>query len=144
MAVTDDAQQWYQQGGKFKQQLDEIVNIARGGVEREPESTTIEKPVEVLEEIPTEPELEKKPELAGYMEKVEKAAEVATPVVDDYTQQVLIQSANPQKPKVTIPLSEEQIKEGLHHKVWESIRWLAEWCYRQLKLLHGAFKLEKS
>jgi hypothetical protein len=137
MAVTDDAQQWYQQGGKFKQQLDEIVNIARGGVEHEPESTTIEKPIEVMEEVPTEPELEKKPELAGYIEQVEKATELATPVVDDYTQQVLMKSPDMQKQEVKLPLTEEQIQSGLHHKVWESIRWLAEWCFRQLKLLRG-------
>lgn len=137
MAVTDDAQQWYRQGGKFKQQLDEIISIAKGGAESEPESTAVEKHIEVMEEIPTEPELEKKPELAGYIEQVEKATELATPVVDDYTQQVLIQSPNLQKPEVILPLTEEQIQAGLHHKVWESLRWLAEWCLRQLKLLRG-------
>jgi len=135
--ASDDWQKTYNQGGKFKEQLDEIISIARGGVEHEPESTTVEKPIEVMEEILTEPELEKKPELAGYIEKVEKAAELATPVVDDYTQQVLMQSPNMQRPEVKLPLTEEQIQAGLHHKVWESVRWLAEWCFRQLKLLRG-------
>lgn len=100
----------------------------------------VEKPVEQAEEIPTQVELEKKPELSGYMEKVEREAELMKPVQDDYTQQVLIKSANPQNVTVTLPMTEDEMMSGLHGQVWESFRWLAEWCVRQIKLLHGKVK----
>ena len=89
--------------------------------------------MEVAEEIPTSPELE--PEVEGYIEKVEKDPELMKKLADDYVKTVGMQSANPQNPKVQIPLTDDQIKDGLHHKVWEAIRWLAEWCSRQLKIL---------
>lgn len=112
-----------------------------GGKERmEAGAASGKEPVEV-EEIPTEPEvekaIEKAPELAGYIEKVEKAAELTKPVTDDYTNQVLLGSANPQQVTVKLPLTEEEVSEGLHHKVWEGIRWLAEWCVRQVKKFGG-------
>lgn len=90
-------------------------------------------------EVPTSPETEK-PELAGYVENVEKQVELPHPVVDDYTGQVLLSSANPKSAVVTLPMTEQQVTEGLHHQVWESARWLAEWCVRQIKLLHGKVK----
>lgn len=136
----DDFQNQYNQGGKFAKQLNEIATAMKGGSpEHEPASAEVSasKPVEEIREILTEPELEKKPELEGYTEKIEKAAELTKPVVDDYTAQVLLGSANPLSPVVKLPLTESQIEEGLHHKIWESIRWLAEWCVRQVKLLHG-------
>lgn len=34
---------------------------------------------------------------------------------------------------VVLPLTEEEIEEGLHHKVRDSIRWLAEWCLKIIK-----------
>jgi len=83
------------------------------------------------------PEVEKKPEVAGYIEKVEKDMEVAAPVMDDYTQQVLMSPAAPQNPTVTLPLTDDQVQLGLHQQVWASIRWLAEWCVRQIKMLGG-------
>lgn len=88
---------------------------------------------EMVEEIHVTPEIEKK--IEGYVEKIEKEAELQKPVTDDYTQQVLINSSAPQNPKITLPLTDDQIQQGLHHKVWEAIRWLAEWCVRQMKML---------
>lgn len=93
-------------------------------------------------EIPAVPEVEKKLEEEGYIEKVEKEAELAKPVVDDYTQQVLMAPPR-QKATPTLPLTEEEVKEGLHHHVWEAIRWLAEWCVRQIKLLHGMVRYKE-
>ena len=111
----------YNAGGHFKEQVE---TAARGYKER---------PKEVVE-IPATPEVG--PETEGYMEKVEKEAELAGPVMDDYTQQVLLKPAQ-QATKVTLPLTDEEIKEGLHHKVWEAIRWLATWCMRQVQKLQG-------
>lgn len=107
--------------------LTEEITAEFGGKEREP--------VKVVDEILVHPEIEKHPELDGYIEKVEKEAELKTPVMDDSTQQVVMQAASPQDPKIKLPLTRDEIEKGLHHKVWESIRWLAEWCLRQLKLL---------
>jgi hypothetical protein len=141
--MADDYQMKYKQGGDFKKKLEEIAgSFSKGGVEHEP-TRIVEKPIEAMEEIPTNPEIEKKPELAGYIEKVEKAAETMKPVTDDYTQQVLLKSINPASAKVTLPLTEDQIQQGLHHQIWESIRWLAEWCVRQYKMLKGRAEYKK-
>jgi len=76
-----------------------------------------------------------KRKLDALFSKVEKEAELGQAGTDDYVGQVLMGSANPQNPKVTIPLTDDQITQGLHHKVWEAIRWLAVWCIRQMKKL---------
>jgi hypothetical protein len=134
-----DFQGWYNQGGSFKEQLENIALEHRGGrsgnAEHEPVPKS--KPVVDMEEIPTTPELEKQPELSGYIEKVEKEAELTKPVVDDYTQQVLINPPGSGLQTVKLPMTEDEIKSGLHRKVWESVRWLATWCVRQAKMLHG-------
>ena len=38
---------------------------------------------------------------------------------------------------VSLPLTDDQIVRGLHQSIMSSWRWLAEWCVRQLKQLHG-------
>ncbi len=35
-----------------------------------------------------------------------------------------------------LPLSDDQIAQGLHQSIMSSWRWLAEWCTRQLKQTH--------
>jgi hypothetical protein len=37
-----------------------------------------------------------------------------------------------------LPLTDEQIAKGLHESLKSSVRWLSEWCVRQLKIVHGA------
>jgi hypothetical protein len=37
---------------------------------------------------------------------------------------------------IVLPLSEEEIEEGLHRKVRDSFRWLAEWCLKIVKMAH--------
>lgn len=125
-------------GGTTKESQPRMISEAPPTI-LEPAAST-ERPVEQMEEIPTQVELEKKPELQGYVEKVEHDTELQTPVQDDYAQQVLLKSANPQNVVVTLPLTEEQVVMGLHEQVWSSLRWLAEWCVRQIKLLHGRVK----
>lgn len=85
-------------------------------------------------------EVEKKPELAGYIEEVEKAVELPTTVMDDYTGQVLLNPAKGEAKIVELPLTEDQVVQGLHMQVYDSLRWMAEWCVRQIKLLHGRVK----
>lgn len=37
---------------------------------------------------------------------------------------------------ITLPLTDDQIVQGLHAHIWESIRWLAVWCIRKLRKVH--------
>ena len=36
----------------------------------------------------------------------------------------------------TLPITDEQIAQGLGKSIKESFRWLAEWCVRRLKQIH--------
>jgi hypothetical protein len=144
----NDFQAMYSAGGKFARDLEEIARGygRKGGVEMEPSPIKVSegRMVEVMEEIPTSPEVEKKLEKEGYIEKVEKETAVPPVIVDDYTQQVLLKPTFSQSPKIILPLTEEQVEKGLHEKVWESFRWLAEWCLRQIKMLAGRAEYKKT
>ena len=84
--------------------------------------------VEVIEPEPAK-------EVEGWIEKLEKAEDVKLPqpVKDDYGQ-ILVDSAAPIKPKIVLPLDDKQITFGLAQKVAQSIRWLAQWCLRLIKM----------
>lgn len=41
---------------------------------------------------------------------------------------------------VVLPLTDDQIAQGLHQGVTSSFRWLAEWCIRRLKQVHVGLK----
>lgn len=104
--------------------------------EKEPEKLTPEQRID-QEIISKEPEAVKRLseiqaqlETKTYLEKVEEKEEPSQ--VSDQTGQVLL-SAKPSTQTVTLPLTEEEIKHGLHHKIFDSIRWLAAWCVRMAK-----------
>ncbi len=42
----------------------------------------------------------------------------------------------PQAPAAALPLTDDQIAQGLKQSITSSWRWLAEWCIRKLKQLH--------
>ncbi len=128
--AEEDYQAKYNEGGHFKEQLESIASKL-GSLER---SGPHEKQVIQVEEVPTTPEIETSSELAGFMEIVEKEAELNQSIHDDYTNKVLLSSANPQNPVINLPLTEDQTQSGVHHKVWEAITWLAVWCLRQVKM----------
>ncbi|MBI5465562.1 hypothetical protein HY946_03040 [Candidatus Gottesmanbacteria bacterium] len=44
-------------------------------------------------------------------------------------------------PAISLPLTDDKIVGGLAASIWASLRWLAEWCLRQLKKAH--IKLKK-
>ena len=48
---------------------------------------------------------------------------------------------NPTSPQITItlPLTDDQINQALHLKILHSLRWLAEWAKRLLKITGGKF-----
>jgi len=46
---------------------------------------------------------------------------------------VSVQPAN----GLQLPLTDEQIAKALHENIKTSIRWLAEWCVRKIKMVHA-------
>lgn len=48
-------------------------------------------------------------------------------------------AAQPQATTVVLPLTDDQIVQGLKQSITSSWRWLAEWCVRKLKQLHRKF-----
>jgi len=93
-------------------------------------------------------------EVDGYMEKVEKRAEVVTDqgsgvagtnnsqtipkqTYTDMGQTVVQSLGGQQKPKVILPLTEEELKLGLHRKIIDVFRWMAEWCQLVIKKYPG-------
>ena len=60
------------------------------------------------------------------------------PVTDD-TSQVVMDNAAPQQVVVKLPLTGQQMDQALHLKIIYSLRWLAEWTKRLLKIIGGKF-----
>ena len=87
-------------------------------------------------EIGQPPEIKKPVE--SWLEKLEKGEDITLPqpVTDDQGQ-IILDDAAPQHPKIVLPLTETEIEEGSRHKIWESVRWLSEWCVRMEKMYHG-------
>ena len=65
----------------------------------------------------------------------EKKEEITLPhpVKDEYGQ-ILLESAAPQRPKIVLPLTQDQTKLALKKTIVESVRWLAVWCLRIFKM----------
>ncbi|MCX8008513.1 MAG: hypothetical protein N3A54_02280 [Patescibacteria group bacterium] len=38
---------------------------------------------------------------------------------------------------IHLPLTDDQIAKALHESIQSSIRWLAEWCVRKIKMVHA-------
>lgn len=91
-------------------------------------------------------------EVEGYIERVEKQAEAqaqtqqtmpvqppqAKPVQpQDMGTVVSAQFSDVAKPKIILPLNKAQIEEGMHHKIVDGIKWLAEWCVMMIKKYPG-------
>lgn len=69
--------------------------------------------------------------IEGYLDKIERDPG-SEPVTDDSGQVVLTPSGS-QQVTITLPLAEDEIKHGLHHKIIDAIYWLAVWCVRIAK-----------
>lgn len=95
------------------------------GEEREPKESLIR---------PASPEFRPPPEVADWLTNTEKGkTPPQTPVTDDQGQIILTSPS--QKPvKIILPLSQEEIVNGLKKGVQEAVRWLAEWCYRLIRM----------
>lgn len=87
----------------------------------------------------------------GYIERIEKQAETKPPMVttgqtgqaksavlaDDAAKKALSMAPTAQKQTIILPMDEEEVKRGLHHKVLDAIRWLAEWSIYMIKKYPG-------
>ena len=123
MAAQDDQTkkktQDPQVGGKAKERLD-------GGGKQE--STPI---TEYTRQVDIEPEVE------SWLEKLEKEdTTIQQPVIDDQTGQKVLEDKDKQRGdfKVVLPLTKDEVNKGIQHKVMDSVRWLAEWCLRMIKM----------
>lgn len=74
-------------------------------------------------------------EVKEWVSEVKEAEEITLPqpIKDEYGQ-ILMEAATPVKPRIVLPLSRPKTQQALHKKIIESIRWLAEWCLRLLKM----------
>jgi len=95
---------------------------------REEELSAVERPV--IPEIP--PEVEHIEAVAG--------AEITLPQpITDSGGGVILDNAAPQQVTITLPLTEEEMQRALHLKIIYSLRWLAEWVRRLIKVIGGKF-----
>jgi len=111
----------------------------------EPQTASGERKEKLISERERVPVVERKegkiePGVKDYITKVETAAEIALPqpITDDQGQ-VVTDDVTPKKVVIKLPLTEEEMRRGLHYKVVNSFRWLAEWCLRLVKIVQGKF-----
>lgn len=114
--------------------LNTVVSPQAAGVSKETEPIPGGEAPQ-LEEIVADVELEPEVEAAG----VEKKSETVTLPPD--VKKMGVAPVGPSQPvstapKVKLPLTDDQISTGLHAQIISSLRWLAEWCIRQLKKAH--------
>lgn len=115
---------------QVKKQDDDVVGMPAGAKEKGAGAQEKTPVTEYTRRVDLEPEVE------GWLEKLEKEeAQLQQPVVDDKGQVVLDDAQKKKKGfKVVLPLSKDEVEKGLHHKVIDSLRWLAEWCIRMIKM----------
>lgn len=77
------------------------------------------------------------PEVEGWLEKLEKEdTKLQQPIADQTTGQTVLNDPAQQKSgfKVILPMTKDEVEKGLQHKIIDSVRWLAEWCIRMIKM----------
>lgn len=84
-------------------------------------------------------------EVAGWLERVERD-DIPEPATIVHEGKPIVSPVAPNQAQVTLPLTADDLKKGLHQKLIESFRWLAEWCWRLIKKYHGkvAYKLGRN
>lgn len=93
-------------------------------VGQDPLEPKIDEPSELAK-----PEEQRLEDLGGALDRIERSPGVQ-PVVDDATSQVVLTPSGSQEPEIILPLTEAEVKIGLHQKVLSGARWVAEWCAR--------------
>jgi len=59
--------------------------------------------------------------------------------ITDEDNQIILDNTEPQQITIKLPLTEQQMQKALHLKIVYSLRWLAEWTKRLLKIIGGRF-----
>ncbi len=79
-------------------------------------------------------EMELDEEVAPFIEKIEKELYLTKPITDDYGQPI-VTAPSAQPVQIVLPVTQSGFLFGMQQKVTESVRWLAEWCLRLIKML---------
>lgn len=115
--------------------------ISSSGGNKEGEGIRIASPEMPLKGVGQEVTLPKEVQQAGVQVRP------TTVPLPPQMQQIGVQSVGANVPtqptngsSITLPLTDEQIAQVLHQSVGESIRWLAEWCKRQILIVHAKVK----
>lgn len=116
----------------------DVMPTGISGISKEVETGGL-PPAEHLRPAAPETELPKEVAQAGV-----KIHPTTVPIPPNVTQ-LGIKPAGANIPQATpesiaLPLSEDQIAQGLHESVVSSWRWLAQWCIRRLKQMHVGLK----
>ena len=115
----------------MKNMTDDITGLPDKEREVRTENGFNEERVPIIE-VGREPEVT--PETG--IEKLEKEQYVLpTPVLDDQTGEVLVSPPAPVAPEIILPITAAEYQAGLEAKIEDSLRWLAEWSKRLIKLL---------
>lgn len=111
-----------------------VGGMAKEQVETGPTSFSETAPVVELREDEKVPE-----NVESWMEKLEQGEEIKLPQPVTHEDEVIVSDSGNQvaDDALVLPLTEKEVEEGLHKKVYNSARWLAEWCVRVAKKLHG-------
>jgi len=86
------------------------------------------------------PGKEAAPKVKDWLTKLETGEEITLPQpVTDDAGQVMLDNIAPQQVTVILPLTEEEMSRALRVKIIYSLRWLAEWTKRLIKIVGGKF-----
>jgi len=108
----------------------------RGLGEKEKEFAGVGK--EVLEEVGKEIEPAKEIEKIGV--KLKKEEVKVPPPIEKLGVRPTGPAIPTPPPAVSLPLTDDQVMKGLANPILSSLRWLAEFCLRQLKRAHISLK----
>lgn len=89
-----------------------------------------------------EKEMEISKEVEPYVEKIEKEIYLVKPVTDKYGQ-TIVTAPSAQPAQIILPITQSQLLYGLKQSVNDSIRWLAEWCLRLIKIFGQKINFKK-
>lgn len=111
-----------------------VGGLAKEQVETGPVSYSESAPVVELRENEKVPE-----NVENWMEKLEQGEEIKLPQPVTHDDHVIVSDSGNHvaDDALVLPLTEKEVEEGMHKKVYNSARWLAEWCVRVAKKLHG-------
>lgn len=111
-----------------------------GGKEQSPHTiTNSERVSEISEEIVLPKEVEQSG-VVKFSDRIELPPDVKKLGVTQSGPSVPVLQTSP-PPQVILPISDDQVVQGLHAQVTAAIKWLAVWCIKRLQKAHIALKV---